>query len=92
MYAFDYLAFRLNGSHPADGKLSRNVVFFGQWQVFEIFLQILIPFFQKSFPGSLDNTFLHKPCGFEQNRLNGIREILTTARVLAEYGLPAKTT
>ena len=25
-------------------------------------------FFQRSSPGSLDNTFLHKPCKFEQNR------------------------
>ena len=40
----------------------------------------------------LDNNFLHKPCKFEQTRSSGTRKILTTARGLAENGLPAKTT
>ena len=41
---------------------------------------------------SLDNTFLHKLCGFEGNRSSSTQEILTTAGGLAENGLPAKTT
>ena len=28
---------------------------------------------KKTPPGSLDNTFSHKPCKFEQNRLSGTR-------------------
>ena len=55
----------------------------------EIFKKILntchLP--KKTPSGSLDNTFLHKPCKFEQNRLSGTREILTTARGLAENGI-----
>ena len=35
-------------------------------------------FFQQSSSGSLDNTFLRKPCKFEQNRSSDTREILTT--------------
>ena len=47
---------------------------------------------KKMLPGSLDNTFLHKLCKFEQNRSSGTREILTTARGLAKIVLPEKTT
>ena len=48
---------------------------------------------QKKTPrGLLDNTFLHKPCKFEQNRSSGIRELLTTAKGLATNGLSTKTT
>ena len=49
-------------------------------------------FFQRNFLGSLDNTFLHKPCKFEQNRSSGIREIFTTGREIAENRLPVKNT
>ena len=47
---------------------------------------------KKTPPVSQDNTFLHKPCKFGQNRSSDSREILTTARGLAENRLPTKTT
>ena len=47
---------------------------------------------KKTPTGLLNNIFLHKPCKFEQSRSIGTREILTTARGLAENELPAKTT
>ena len=49
-------------------------------------------FFQKTFPGLLDNTFLHKLRKFQQNCSSGIRKILTTGRSLAGNGLAVKTT
>ena len=52
-----------------------------------------LSFAQRKTPsGSLNNTFLHEPCKFEQNRSRGTREILTTARGLADNGLLLKIT